>query len=101
MIEGGEIAERHQRQRRAGVLDQAARQGELDGGLHGDVEEQQRQAGERIRGLGRRLEERGAIGCRRGRELRVEAFEQRGEIGAAERQRAQLTSVRRATARAR
>ena len=91
MTEGGEIAERHQRKRLAGVLDQAARQAELDGGLYGDVEEQQREAGERIRGLGRRLEERGAIGCRRGRELRVEAFEQRGEIRAAERQRAQLT----------
>ena len=68
---------------------------------NGDVEEQQREAGERTRGFGRRLEERGAIGRRRGRELRVEPFEQRGEIGAAERQRAQLTSARRATARAR
>ena len=90
MTERGEIAERHQDECRVGVLDQAARQGELDGGLEGDVEEQQGEAGERTRGFRRSREERGAIGRRRGRELRVEPFEQRGEIGAAERQRAQL-----------
>ena len=70
-------------------LDQAPRQVELDRRLDRHVEQQQRQPAKALGRFRRGLEQRRAIGRRRGRELLLESLEQRGEIGAAERQRAE------------
>jgi hypothetical protein len=75
-------------QRSGGVSTRRAASAELDGGLERTSSSSSGRPA-KVRRLGRGLEQRGAIGRRRGRELRVEPFEQRGEIAAAERQRAQ------------
>ena len=93
MIERGEVAEGHQHERRVGVVDQRSGEGELDRRLERDVEQQQRLPRKVAAASRGGLEQRRAIGRRRGGELRVEPLEQRREIGAAERQ---LRAARRA-----